>query len=44
MEVDYASVTWVEVGIPKAGRLRNEVQLLNFTPWRDLGAEPDHVP
>jgi len=36
IEVDYASVTWVEVGLAKAGRLRNEIQLLNFTPWRDL--------
>lgn len=44
VEVDYASVSWVDVGIPKAGRLRNEVQLLNFTPWRDLGTDPDPVP
>ncbi len=36
VEVDYASVTWVDTGIAKAGRLRNEIQLLNFTPWRDL--------
>ncbi|MBX3733881.1 MAG: histidine phosphatase family protein [Verrucomicrobiae bacterium] len=36
VEVDYASVTWVEVGVVKAGRVRNEIQLLNFTPWRDL--------
>jgi len=36
IEVDYASVTWVDVGVPKAGRPRNEIQLLNFTPWRDL--------
>lgn len=36
VEVDYASVTWLDVGILKAGRLRNEIQLLNFTPWRDL--------
>lgn len=35
-EVDYASCTWITVGTPKAGRLRNEVQLHNFTPWRDL--------
>lgn len=35
-EVDYASCTWVTVGESKAGRTRNEVQLLNFTPWRDL--------
>jgi len=36
VEVDYASVTWLDVGILKAGRPRNEIQLLNFTPWRDL--------
>ncbi len=36
VEVDYASVTWVDVGLMKAGRPRNEIQLLNFTPWRDL--------
>lgn len=36
LEVDYASVTWLDVGLSKAGRLRNEVCLLNFTPWRDL--------
>jgi len=36
VEIDYASVTWVDVGILKAGRARNEIQLLNFTPWRDL--------
>lgn len=30
-EVDYASVTWVELQPHKT-----EVQLLNFTPWRDL--------
>jgi len=30
-EVDYASITWVEIQ-PH----RIEVQLLNFTPWRDL--------
>jgi broad specificity phosphatase PhoE len=30
-EVDYASVTWVEIQPHKT-----EVQLLNFTPWRDL--------
>ncbi len=36
VEVDYASVTWLDVGIFKAGRPRNEIQLLNFTPWRDL--------
>lgn len=36
VEVDYASVSWVEVGLVKAGRPRNEIQLLNFTPWRDL--------
>ena len=36
VEVDYASVTWLDVGILKAGRPRNGIQLLNFTPWRDL--------
>ncbi|HTI73257.1 MAG TPA: histidine phosphatase family protein [Candidatus Limnocylindria bacterium] len=36
IEVSYASVTHVEVGAVKAGRPRTEVQLLNFTPWRDL--------
>ena len=36
VEIDYAGVTWVDVGISKGGKLRNEVQLLNFTPWRDL--------
>ncbi len=36
VEIDYASVTWVDMGIVKAGRPRNEIQLLNFTPWRDL--------
>lgn len=36
IEVDYAGVTRVDAGVPKGGRLRNEVQLLNFTPWRDL--------
>ena len=35
-EVDYASCTWVTVGEVQSGRGRNEVQLLNFTPWRDL--------
>jgi len=35
-EVDYASCTWITVGEPRDGRQRNEVQLLNFTPWRDL--------
>ncbi|MBI5383217.1 MAG: histidine phosphatase family protein [Verrucomicrobia bacterium] len=30
-EIDYASVTWVEIQPHKT-----EVQLLNFTPWRDL--------
>ena len=30
-EVDYASVSWVEIQSHKT-----EVQLLNFTPWRDL--------
>ncbi|HAB18954.1 MAG TPA: histidine phosphatase family protein [Verrucomicrobiota bacterium] len=36
VEIDYASVTWVDVGLVKAGRPRNEIQLLNFSPWRDL--------
>ena len=36
VEIDYASVTWLDLGILKAGRPRNEIQLLNFTPWRDL--------
>jgi broad specificity phosphatase PhoE len=35
-EIDYASATWLDVGEMKAGRSRTEVQLLNFTPWRDL--------
>jgi len=35
-EIDYASVSWVDVGEMKAGRPRTEIQLLNFTPWRDL--------
>lgn len=35
-EIDYASATWVDVGEVKAGRARTEIQLLNFTPWRDL--------
>lgn len=35
-EVDYASCTWVSVGEPKGGRSRHEVQLMNFTPWRDV--------
>ena len=30
-EIDYASVTWLEIQPHKT-----EVQLLNFTPWRDL--------
>ncbi len=34
-EVDYASATWVDIGEMKAGRPRTEVQLMNFTPWRD---------
>jgi broad specificity phosphatase PhoE len=34
-EIDYASVTWLDIGEIKAGRPRTEVQLLNFTPWRD---------
>lgn len=36
VEVDYASVSWVDVGHIKAGRARTEIQLLNLTPWRDL--------
>lgn len=36
VEIDYAGATWVEVGVIKGNTLRNEVQLLNFTPWRDL--------
>lgn len=36
IEVDYAGATWVDVGEVKGGRPRVEVQLLNFTPWRDL--------
>ncbi|HTH49020.1 MAG TPA: histidine phosphatase family protein [Candidatus Limnocylindria bacterium] len=36
IEVEYASATWVDVGLSKAGKARNEIQLLNFTPWRDL--------
>lgn len=35
-DIDYASVSWVDVGEVKAGRPRTEIQLLNFTPWRDL--------
>ncbi len=35
-EIDYASVSWLDVGEFKAGRPRTEIQLLNFTPWRDL--------
>ncbi len=35
-EIDYASVTRVDVGELKAGRPRTEITLLNFTPWRDL--------
>jgi len=30
-EIDYASVTHIEYGPPRV-----EVQLLNFTPWRDI--------
>jgi broad specificity phosphatase PhoE len=30
-EIDYASLTWIEIQPHKT-----EVQLLNFTPWRDL--------
>ena len=36
VEVDYASATWLDIGELKAGRPRTEIQLLNFTPWRDL--------
>jgi hypothetical protein len=36
VEVDYASATWLDLGELKAGRPRTEIQLLNFTPWRDL--------
>lgn len=36
VEIDYAGVTWVDVGVKKAGKVGNELQLLNFTPWRDL--------
>jgi broad specificity phosphatase PhoE len=36
IEIDYASVTWLDIGELKAGRSRTEVQLLNLTPWRDL--------
>jgi broad specificity phosphatase PhoE len=36
VEIDYAGATWVDVGVTKGNTLRNEVQLLNFTPWRDL--------
>ena len=35
-EVDYASVSWIDLGHVKAGRARTEIQLLNFTPWRDM--------
>ena len=43
VEVDYASVTWVSVGEARETTIRNEIQLLNFTPWRDLDhpAEPE---
>jgi broad specificity phosphatase PhoE len=41
VEIDYASATRIDVGEIKAGRPRTEVQLLNFTPWRDL-SEPSH--
>jgi broad specificity phosphatase PhoE len=34
-EIDYASVTWIHVDADHGGRSRNEVRLLNFTPWRD---------
>lgn len=36
IDISYASVTHLEVGAIKAGRPRTEVELLNFTPWRDL--------
>lgn len=36
VEIDYASATWLDLGEVKAGRSRTEIQLLNFTPWRDL--------
>ena len=36
VEIDYASVTCVNIGEIKAGRPRTEIQLLNLTPWRDL--------
>lgn len=36
IEIDYAGATWVDVGEVKGGRARTEIQLLNFTPWRDL--------
>lgn len=36
IEIDYAGATWVDVGEMKGGRPRTEIQLLNFTPWRDL--------
>ncbi len=35
VEIGYASTTWLDVGEIKAGRPRTEIQLLNFTPWRD---------
>lgn len=35
VEINYASATWVDVGEIKAGRSRTEIQLLNFTAWRD---------
>lgn len=34
-DVDYAGVTWLEVGGIKAGRARTEIRLMNYTPWRD---------
>ncbi|MGE3309025.1 MAG: histidine phosphatase family protein [Limisphaerales bacterium] len=33
LEIDYASLTWVDVD--RTGR-KKEMQLHNFTPWRDL--------
>lgn len=39
-DIDYASVTAVDIGEIKGGHPRTEVQLLNFTPWRDLDFQP----
>ncbi len=41
VEIDYASVTWVNCGERRESLHRNEVQLLNFAPWRDLDAPPE---